>query len=74
MIDRIIERKIDELREKFPVIMVTGPRQSGKTTLVKKCFPDHRYINLENLDERAFAQNDPRKFLELKGNKGIIID
>ena len=74
MIDRIIEKKIDELRGKFPVIMVTGPRQSGKTTLVKKCFPDHRYVNLENLDERAFAQNDPRKFLELKGNKGIVID
>ncbi|MGI6395229.1 MAG: ATP-binding protein [bacterium] len=74
MIDRIIEKKIDELREKFPVIMVTGPRQSGKTTLAKKCFPNHRYVNLENLDERAYAQNDPRKFLELKGNTGIVID
>lgn len=60
---------------KFPVIAILGPRQSGKTTLVKHAFPKHRYVNLENPELRAFATEDPNRFLrELENNHGIIID
>jgi predicted AAA+ superfamily ATPase len=51
----------------YPVVTLTGPRQSGKTTLAKAAFPSHRYLSLELLDQRRFAQEDPRGFLaELK--------
>jgi predicted AAA+ superfamily ATPase len=72
MIKRVIEDKIRQLAEKFPVISVTGPRQSGKTTLIKSMFPDWRYESLEDPDTRLFATTDPRKFLE--SDKKIIID
>lgn len=52
----------------YPVVTLTGPRQSGKTTLVKAAFTSHRYVSLELIDQRRFAQEDPRGFLsELKG-------
>lgn len=73
MISRIIEVKIIELAGKFPVISITGPRQSGKTTLAKKCFPDYTYVNLESPDTREFARSDPKSFLAAYKN-GIIID
>ncbi len=47
----------------YPVLTVTGPRQSGKSTLVRKVFPGHDYVSLENPDDRAFAMEDPRGFL-----------
>jgi predicted AAA+ superfamily ATPase len=47
----------------FPVVVLTGPRQSGKTTLVRTVFPDKRYLSLENPDNRLFATEDPRGFL-----------
>lgn len=47
----------------FPVVALTGPRQSGKTTLVKTLFQEKPYVSLEDLDTRAFAQGDPRGFL-----------
>jgi predicted AAA+ superfamily ATPase len=72
MIRRAIQDKIKQLTGKFPVISVTGPRQSGKTTLIKSMFPDWRYESLEDPDTRLFAITDPRKFLE--GEKKIIID
>jgi predicted AAA+ superfamily ATPase len=72
MIRRVIQDKINQLAEMFPVISVTGPRQSGKTTLIKSMFPDWRYESLEDPDTRLFAINDPRKFLE--GEKKMIID
>lgn len=71
MIKRIIKDKIIQLAEKFPVISVTGPRQSGKTTLIKSIFPDYRYESLEDPDTRLFAINDPRKFLN-EGKKMVI--
>lgn len=60
---------------KFPVVAVLGPRQSGKTFLVKKLFSQYRYINLENADVRYAALQDPRQFLQsfLK-DVGVIID
>jgi len=72
MIRRILQDKIKQLAEKFPVISVTGPRQSGKTTLIKSTFPDWHYESLEDPDTRLFAITDPRKFLE--GEKRMIID
>lgn len=48
----------------YPILTVTGPRQSGKTTLVKAAFPEHEYISLEEKDMRQFAQSDPRGFLD----------
>lgn len=71
MINRDISNKILHLAEKFPVISVTGPRQSGKTTLLKSLFPDYRYESLENPDVRIFAQSDTRRFLG-RGQKMIL--
>ena len=62
------------MAESFPAVSVTGPRQSGKTTLVKKAFPKYEYINLENLDERSYAEEDPRSFLKQHMDQGVIID
>jgi predicted AAA+ superfamily ATPase len=60
---------------KFPAIAVLGPRQSGKTTLVRKYFNSHKYLNLENPELRLFAQEDPKRFLrEYENPHGIIID
>jgi predicted AAA+ superfamily ATPase len=57
---------------KYPVTTLTGPRQSGKSTLAKATFPDYEYVSLEDLDVRLFAQNDPRGFLETYPRKTII--
>ena len=73
MIKRDIQKRLLQLSEKFPVITVIGPRQSGKTTLVKMVFPEKEYRNLEEPDTRLFAQSDPRSFLSVK-KSGLIID
>lgn len=73
MIARTLRPKIEELARLFPVVTVTGPRQSGKTTLCRATFPQYRYISLEAPDIREFARADPRGFLEpLHG--GAILD
>jgi uncharacterized protein len=60
---------------KFRVVVVVGPRQSGKTTLSRAVFKKHRYLNLENSDIRDFALQDPNGFLRQNENEhGIIID
>jgi predicted AAA+ superfamily ATPase len=56
----------------YPVIAITGPRQSGKTTLLKNMFPDYRYISLENPESREFAQKDPKGFLTQYSEKVIF--
>lgn len=56
----------------YPVVTVTGPRQSGKTTLVRELFPDHGYCNLENPETRSLAQEDPRGFFALNPGRLII--
>jgi predicted AAA+ superfamily ATPase len=73
MIKREIGTQILRAKEKMPVICLTGPRQSGKTTLVKHLFPDYKYFNLEFPEHRQFAQNDAVGFLK-DINDGIILD
>ena len=73
MIARIQADKIKEMAKLFPVIALTGPRQSGKTTLLKACFEDYRYVSLENLQTREFAIQDPEGFLKLY-NEYVIFD
>ena len=72
-VGRHISTQIQALRDKFPVLALTGPRQSGKTTLLKKLFPDFTYLTLEDENTFAFAQNDIRGFLE-KYNGKVIFD
>ena len=74
MIKREIEKKLIQLKSKYPVILITGPRQSGKTTLAKKVFKNHKYINIENYDLKLQAINDPKAILELGSKNKIIID
>lgn len=65
--------KIKKLASQFKILAVTGPRQSGKTTLVKEIFKDKPYVSLENPDTRRFATEDPRAFLQ-QYNKGAVLD
>jgi predicted AAA+ superfamily ATPase len=71
MIQREIKGKLLQLSEKFPVVSLTGPRQSGKTTLLKESFPEYLYTSLEEPDTRIYAESDPRRFLAT-GQKMII--
>jgi len=57
----------------YPIVTVTGPRQSGKTTLCRSAFPDLAYANLEDPDAREFAESDPRRFLAQFGD-GAVLD
>lgn len=56
----------------YPIVTLTGPRQSGKTTLARACFPDYAYVSLEDFDRREFAVEDPRGFIERYGERVII--
>ena len=73
MIPRKLESKLRELAGYYPVVVVTGPRQSGKTTLCQATFPDRPYVSLEALDAREFARGDPRGFLAEYGD-GAVFD
>ncbi|MDD5186280.1 MAG: ATP-binding protein [Paludibacter sp.] len=72
-IKREIISPIRDLISKYPVLAVTGPRQSGKTTLLRTIFPDFQYVSLENPDTRNFAETDPNSFLD-KYSKSVILD
>lgn len=73
MIPREIESLIKEYSQQFRSLLVVGPRQTGKSTLVKKVFPNKPYVSLENPDERLLAENDPRAFLN-RFPDGAILD
>ena len=73
MIPRTLEKKLRELAGYYPAVLVTGPRQSGKTTLCRMAYADKRYVSLEALDMRDFARSDPRGFLAEYAD-GAIID
>jgi len=73
MIPRHLEPRLRYLAGKYPVITLTGPRQSGKTTLCRAVFPDKPYVSLEAPDVREYATNDPRGFLGEHAG-GAILD
>jgi predicted AAA+ superfamily ATPase len=73
MIERQLAPTLQRLARSFPVLAITGPRQSGKTTLVRHLFPDKPYVSLEDPTERAFAAEDPKGFLA-RFTQGAIFD
>ncbi len=73
MLPRTLATKLREAVGRYPVVSVTGPRQSGKTTLVRDTLAGHGYVSLELPDERALAVRDPRAFLG-QFKKPVIID
>jgi hypothetical protein len=72
MIPRHLEPGLLKAARQYPVVSVTGPRQSGKTTLVRNAFPHHQYASLEVPDQREFAQEDPRGFLGQFAGKVVL--
>lgn len=73
MIQRTLAAKLKQAAKQFPVVTVTGPRQSGKTTLVREVFAKHEYVSLELPDQRSFALEDPRGFLG-QFDKPVVLD
>lgn len=73
MVPRTLEPKLLALARRFPAVTVTGPRQSGKTTLCRAAFPDKPYVSLEAPDVRQYATEDPRGFLR-DHRAGAILD
>ncbi len=72
MIERALKTKLSELIKKYPVVTLTGPRQSGKSTLLRYSFPEYNYVSLEDPDMRLFASSDPRGFIATYADKTII--
>lgn len=73
MIKRDLERVLKDAAKQFKAVAITGPRQSGKTTLAKMAFPKKKYVSLESPDERGRAVRDPRQFLS-RFPDGCILD
>ena len=71
--NRRIKMEMDIFKNKYPILALTGPRQSGKTTFLKTQFTEYEYVNLENLDLRKFATDDPNGFLA-QYDKYVIFD
>ena len=72
-INRELGKTLLDAANYFPVLCVTGPRQSGKSTLVTHLFPEYKQVSLEDIDVRAAAMDDPRGFLN-QTSGGMIID
>jgi predicted AAA+ superfamily ATPase len=73
MIPRTLAETLRRLAQSFPVVAITGPRQSGKTTLARDVFASKPYVSLEDPIERAFAMEDPRGFLA-RFEQGAVFD
>ena len=65
MIEREMKDILLKRAKEYPVVTITGPRQSGKTTLVKSAFPKHTYVNLEDPETRELAESDYRRFISM---------
>ena len=65
-IKRNLENVVSEVTKEYPVVLVTGPRQVGKTTMLQKLMDgtDRGYVTLDDLNERALAKSDPELFLQ----------
>jgi len=72
LIERELSKSINKSAKGFPVITITGPRQSGKTTFAKMMFPDYDYVTLEDPNMREYAISDPNDFINKYSNKVII--
>lgn len=72
-VERTLTSYLKRMVKKFPILSVTGPRQSGKTTLLKKSFPDFKYFNVERPDVRQLINSDPLGFLKEQG-ADLILD
>ncbi|MBK9017764.1 MAG: AAA family ATPase [Saprospiraceae bacterium] len=72
MIERQLATKIKEMQGKYPVITITGPRQSGKTTLIKSLFPDIPYFSMETPDLREQVMNNPRELFARYGHSLVL--
>jgi predicted AAA+ superfamily ATPase len=73
MIQRLAAPTLIHLAQHYPIVVLTGPRQAGKSTLAKAIFSEKPYVSLEDLDEREYAQTDPRGFLN-RYPQGAVID
>ncbi len=73
MIPRHASTTLQRLATGFPVLAITGPRESGKTTLARSLFSDKAYVSLENPEEREFAETDPKRFLA-RFTAGAVLD
>ena len=73
MIDRQIATAARALARQYPIVVITGPRQSGKTTLARQVFPTHPYVLLESPDQRRRVSEDPRGFLAAHPD-GAVLD
>lgn len=71
-VPRTLSTSLKAEAEKYPVLALTGPRQSGKTTLLREMFPGYAYVSLENLNDRLFATEDPIGFLDRYPEKVIF--
>lgn len=70
---RVIGEKLREFARLYPVVTLTGPRQSGKTTLCRALFPEKEYVNLEDAEQRLIARTDPKGFLG-RFARDVVID
>ncbi|MCK5884097.1 MAG: ATP-binding protein, partial [Bacteriovoracaceae bacterium] len=72
MIKRAIESELLQSAKEYPVVTIIGPRQAGKTTLAKMCFPSYQYVTLEDPNTRQLAQDDPQAFFSQITSNAII--
>ncbi len=72
MIERQLQDKIQHLATKYPFVLITGPRQSGKSTIAKMTFPEYQYVSFADIDMRTFAREDPRGFIATYPDHTII--
>jgi len=71
MIARQLTSSLLTAASEYPVVTLVGPRQAGKTTLVRATFPDYDYCNLENPETRRLASEDPKQFFAMLADRVI---